>query len=154
MSNYLPVILTATLVFLAMLSDIWPKVCNKLSCLLLHLKGKDWLKISILLEQNSPIALLQQKLTATLDQARAHNHISISSSIFETVDSLFPELLPFVQTLYFGLFSVMLSDIKIRFPSYGIYISQLVRFARCCTSVLDFHSKNLQVTSKTANTGL
>ena len=33
-------------------------------------------------------------------------------------------------------------------PSYGIYILQLVRFARCCTSVLDFHSKNLQITSK------
>ena len=32
-----------------------------------------------------------------------------------------------------------------RLPSYGIYISQLVRFARCCTSVLDFHSKNLQL---------
>ena len=31
-----------------------------------------------------------------------------------------------------------------RLPSYGIYILQLVRFARCCTSVLDFHSKNLQ----------
>ena len=29
-----------------------------------------------------------------------------------------------------------------RLPSYGIYISQLVRFARCCTSVLDFHLKN------------
>ena len=29
---------------------------------------------------------------------------------------------------------------------YGIYISQLVRFARCCTSVFDFHSKNLQIT--------
>ena len=28
-----------------------------------------------------------------------------------------------------------------RLPSYGIYISQLVRFARCCTSVLDLHSK-------------
>ena len=35
-----------------------------------------------------------------------------------------------------------------RLPSYGIYISQLVRFARCCTSVLDFHFKNLQITSK------
>ena len=34
-----------------------------------------------------------------------------------------------------------------RLPSYAIYISQLVRFARCCTSVLDFHSKNLQITS-------
>ena len=35
-----------------------------------------------------------------------------------------------------------------RLQSYGIYISQLVRFARCCTSVLDFHSKNLQISSK------
>ena len=26
-----------------------------------------------------------------------------------------------------------------------VYISQLVRFARCCTSVLDFHSKNLKL---------
>ena len=27
----------------------------------------------------------------------------------------------------------------LRHPSYGVYISQLVRFARCCTSVSDFH---------------
>ena len=40
-----------------------------------------------------------------------------------------------------------------RLPSYGIYISQLVRFARCCTSVLDFHSKNLQITSKLLTQG-
>ena len=40
-----------------------------------------------------------------------------------------------------------------RLPSYGIYISQLVRFAKCCTSVLDFHSKNLQITSKLLTQG-
>ena len=40
-----------------------------------------------------------------------------------------------------------------RLPSYGIYISQLARFARCCTSVLDFHSKNLQITSKLLTQG-
>ena len=40
-----------------------------------------------------------------------------------------------------------------RLPSYGIYISQLVRYARCCTSVLDFHSKNLQITSKLLTQG-
>ena len=34
-----------------------------------------------------------------------------------------------------------------RLPSYGIYISKLIRFATCCTSVLDFLSKNLQITS-------
>ena len=40
-----------------------------------------------------------------------------------------------------------------RLPSYGIYISQLVRFATCCTSVFDFHSKNLQITSKLLTQG-
>ena len=35
-----------------------------------------------------------------------------------------------------------------RLRSYGIYISQLVRFATCCTCVFDFHSKNLHITSK------
>ena len=28
-----------------------------------------------------------------------------------------------------------------RLPSHGVYISQLVRFARCCTSVSDFKNK-------------
>ena len=40
-----------------------------------------------------------------------------------------------------------------RLPSCGIYISQLARFARCCTSVLDFHSQNLQITSKLLTKG-
>ena len=40
-----------------------------------------------------------------------------------------------------------------RLPSHGIYISQLVRFARCCTSVFDFHSKNLQMSSKLLTQG-
>ena len=40
-----------------------------------------------------------------------------------------------------------------RLPSYGINISQLVRFSRCCTSVFDFHSKNLQITSKLLTPG-
>ena len=40
-----------------------------------------------------------------------------------------------------------------RLPSYGVYISQLVRFARCCTSVSDFNSKNLQLTSKLLTQG-
>ena len=40
-----------------------------------------------------------------------------------------------------------------RLPSYGIDISQSVRFARCCTSVLDFHSKNFQITLKLLTQG-
>ena len=40
-----------------------------------------------------------------------------------------------------------------RLPSYGVYISQLIRFARCCTSVSDFNSENLQITSKVLTQG-
>ena len=40
-----------------------------------------------------------------------------------------------------------------RFPAYGVYISRLVRFDRCCTNVLDFHSKNFQITSKPLTQG-
>ena len=35
-----------------------------------------------------------------------------------------------------------------RLQSHGVYISKLVRFTMCCTSVLDFLSKNLNITSK------
>ena len=33
-------------------------------------------------------------------------------------------------------------------PSYGNYISQMIRFDRYCASLLDFHAKTLQITSK------
>ena len=33
-------------------------------------------------------------------------------------------------------------------PSYGVYISQLVRFSRCCSNVEDFHKRNLLITKK------
>ena len=35
-----------------------------------------------------------------------------------------------------------------RLPSYGINISQLIRFARACTHISDFHSKNVQITKQ------
>ena len=40
-----------------------------------------------------------------------------------------------------------------RLPSYGIYISHLVRFARCCSSVLISILKKLQITSKLLTQG-
>ena len=40
-----------------------------------------------------------------------------------------------------------------RLPLYGIYISHLVRFVKYCTSVSDFYSKNLQITSKLLTQG-
>ena len=46
-----------------------------------------------------------------------------------------------------------LSDDVPRLPSYGVYISQSVRFATCCTSVSDFPSQYLQITSKLSTQG-
>ena len=46
-----------------------------------------------------------------------------------------------------------LSGDVLRLPSYGIYIAQLIRFAKCCTTVFDFHSTNLQITSKLLSQG-
>ena len=34
-----------------------------------------------------------------------------------------------------------------RFPSCGVYISQLICFARVCSKVADFNSRNLILTS-------
>ena len=38
-----------------------------------------------------------------------------------------------------------------RFPSYGVYISQLIRFARVCSNVDDFNRRNLFLTAKLLN---
>ena len=35
-----------------------------------------------------------------------------------------------------------------RFPSYGVYISQLIRFARVFSNVDDFNNRNLFLTAK------
>ena len=38
-------------------------------------------------------------------------------------------------------------------PSYGVYISQLVRYARVCCDVFDFNERNLYITGKLLNQG-
>ena len=35
-----------------------------------------------------------------------------------------------------------------RSPSYGVYISQLIRFARVCSNVDNFNNRNLFLTAK------
>ena len=40
------------------------------------------------------------------------------------------------------------SDTEARSPSYGVYISQLIRFARVCSNVDDFNNRNLFLTAK------
>ena len=40
-----------------------------------------------------------------------------------------------------------------RSPSYGVYISQLIRFARVCSNVDDFNNRNLLLTAKLLKQG-
>ena len=40
-----------------------------------------------------------------------------------------------------------------RSPSYGVYISQLIRFARVCSNVDDFNNINLFLTTKLLKQG-
>ena len=40
-----------------------------------------------------------------------------------------------------------------RSPSYGVYISQLSRFARVCSNVEDFNDRNLSLTAKLLKQG-
>ena len=44
------------------------------------------------------------------------------------------------------------SDVP-RSPSYGIYMSQLVRYARACSKLKDFHERNLVLTKKLLSQG-
>ena len=46
------------------------------------------------------------------------------------------------------------SDLDVpRPPSYGVYISQLIRFARVCSNVDDFTNRNLFLTAKLLKQG-
>ena len=40
-----------------------------------------------------------------------------------------------------------------RSPSYGVYISQLIRFARVCSNIDDFNNRNLFLTAKLLKQG-
>ena len=40
-----------------------------------------------------------------------------------------------------------------RSPSYGVYISQLIRFARVCSNADDFNNRNLFLTAKLLKQG-
>ena len=63
----------------------------------------------------------------------------VSSKIYDKRDDLVN--LPFLD-----------GDVP-RSPSYGVYISQLIRFARVCTNVDDFNNRNLFLTAKLLKQG-
>ena len=44
-------------------------------------------------------------------------------------------------------FPFLVGDVP-RSPSYGVYISQLIRFARVCSNIDDFNNRTLFMTAK------
>ena len=55
---------------------------------------------------------------------------------------------------YFEIVNIPFLDGDVpRSPSYGLYISQLIRFARVCSNVDDFNNRNLFVTAKLLKQG-
>ena len=55
---------------------------------------------------------------------------------------------------YFGIVNFPFLDEDVpRSPSYGVYITQLIRFARVCSNVDDFNSRNLFLTAKLIKQG-
>ena len=69
---------------------------------------------------------------------RGHKNGIISSKIYDKQDDFNAEIVnfPFLD-----------GDVP-HFPSYGVYISQLTRFARVCSNVDDFNNRNLFFTAK------
>ena len=61
------------------------------------------------------------------------------------------------KSLKTGLFEIVnfpfLDGDVPRSPSYGVYISQLIRFARVCSNVDDFNNRNLFLTAKLLKQG-
>ena len=66
-----------------------------------------------------------------------------SSKIFEKRDELNFEIVnfPFLN-----------GDVPCS-PSFGVYISQLIRFARVCSNVDDFNNRNLYLTAELLKQG-
>ena len=54
--------------------------------------------------------------------------------------------------LILRFFSFLDGDVPRR-PSYGVYISQLIRFARVCSHVDDFNARNKGLTAKLLKQG-
>ena len=62
----------------------------------------------------------------------------VSSKIYDKRDDFNFEIVNFL----------FLDEDVPRSPSYGVYISQLIRFARVCSNVNDFNNRNLFFTAK------
>ena len=68
----------------------------------------------------------------------------VNSKIYDKRDDFYFEI--------FVVFPFLGGDVP-RSPSYGIYMSQLIRFARVCSNVDDFNKRNLILTAKLLKQG-
>ena len=48
---------------------------------------------------------------------------------------------------------IMMESLGVRGPSYGVYISKRIRFARVCSHVEDFNTRNKCLTAKLLKQG-
>ena len=74
-----------------------------------------------------------------LDLNLSITNVIVSSKIYDKIDEIVN--FPFLD-----------GDVP-RSPSYGVYIYQLVRFARVCSNVDDFNNRNLFLTAKLSKQG-
>ena len=81
--------------------------------------------------------------TAFLDLYLQIKNKHISTKIYDKRDDFNFEIINYPQ---------LDGDVP-QLPSYGVYISQLVRFSRACSFVEDFHQRNRDITSKLLNQG-
>ena len=79
-------------------------------------------------------------------------HIWIYIYLFQMV--LFPPKFMTKVMTDFDIVNLPFLDVDIPHrPSYGVYISQLIRFARVCSHVEDFNARNKCLTAKLLNQG-
>ena len=86
---------------------------------------------------------LKQFVSLFLDLNLSITNGIVSSKIYNKRDDFNFEIVNF---------SFLDGDVS-RSPSYGVYISQLIRFARVCSNVDEFNNRNLFLTAKLLKQG-
>ena len=84
--------------------------------------------------------------TPFLDLHLCISNAFVSSKIYDKRDDFDFDI------VNFPFLDVPLGDVPRR-PSYGVYISQLIRFARVCSHVDDFNTRNKCLTAKLLKQG-
>ena len=84
----------------------------------------------------------------------AFTNISITIFLLLLSNQLISKIYDKRDDLYFEIVNFPFLDGDVpRSPSYGVYISQLIRFARVCSNVDDFNNRNLFLTAKLSKQG-